>query len=92
MKHRGVTAEARRAVASSDAALERSTARKWCAMSLACLERYESSGSSRWLARALDYRHEALEHAALVGDGGRLVGQVQRATTSVVKANDRRRA
>lgn len=69
---------ARREVLSkSEADIERETALKWASRALACYALFEETRAPKWLLRAEDYRHEALEHAATAGDGGRLVGQVQ---------------
>ena len=70
--------EALREVASkSDAAIERETAYKWAARAVACCQKYAQTGTSHWLRRVEDYRHEALEHAALVGDRGATVRALQ---------------
>lgn len=62
----------------SDAAIELETALKWAGRAVACRERYARTGRAAWLLRARDYAHEALEHAALVGDYGRTAAEVQR--------------
>jgi hypothetical protein len=62
----------------SERALELETAYKWADRALACLAEYKKTGSSSWLHRFDNYRHEALEHAALVADFGKTVGAVQR--------------
>lgn len=62
----------------SDSEIERETAKKWAARAIACYEEYHSTNSLKWLLRADNYRHEALEHASIVGDRGRLVGQLQK--------------
>jgi hypothetical protein len=75
-------AEAHKEVAAkSDKTIERETAKKWTARAAACYERAaETTGAARtkWLLRADDYKHEALEHGALVGDRGRTVGKIER--------------
>ena len=66
--------------AKSDATIERETAQKWLARAVACCrERTTASGAAReeWSRRAWEYRAEALEHAALVGDGGRTVAAIE---------------
>jgi hypothetical protein len=52
----------------SDAQIERETAVKWCERACDCYDRYRETGDNRWLLRGENYRHEALEHAALVAD------------------------
>lgn len=58
--------------------LDRETALKWADRAIACFKMYAKTGKSEWLRRAEDYKHEALEHAALVMDYGKTVGLVQR--------------
>lgn len=74
--------QARREVATkSDRDIERETAQKWTVRAIACYERAaKASGVARtkWLMRADDYRHEALEHGALVEDFGKTVAKIQR--------------
>lgn len=67
----------------SEAMIERETSLKWEARCLACLRRYKAGDGLDWLLRAENARSEALEHAALVGDGGKLVGQVERRLAQV---------
>ena len=68
----------------SEAVLERETAKKWAARALACYRR-------GWLLRAESYRHEALEHAALAGDHGKLVGELQSQIDRVRQAKTKTR-
>jgi hypothetical protein len=44
--------------------LDLETAIKWGARAVAALENYQKNGDLKWLAAAIGYRHEALEHAA----------------------------
>lgn len=62
----------------SEEALERETAEKWASRALACYHRYVEGHGLSWYLRGESYRHEALEHAALAGDGGKLVGKLTR--------------
>ena len=75
MHHRAARTEV---TSKSDVVIERETAEKWAARSIACFEKYAETGNQKWLVRAEDYKHEALEHAALVGDFGRTVCRVQK--------------
>lgn len=61
----------------SDEDLEKDTAVKWAARSIACCVAFAKSKDRKWLVRANDYKHEALEHAALVKDKGATVNEVQ---------------
>jgi SAM-dependent methyltransferase len=54
----------------SDPAIELDTAKTWAARAIAAFEQGD-------MVRAEDYGHEALEHAALVKDGGASVGQIE---------------
>jgi hypothetical protein len=72
----------------SDRQIELETAQKWAARALACFERAaKTSGAAavEWKRRAEDYRHEALEHAALMQDGGKTVGVLERELNRVVR-------
>lgn len=61
--------------------INRDTAYTWGSRAAACFELAEKANDEkekdRLLARALDFRHESLEHASLVEDGGKLVGEIQ---------------
>lgn len=61
--------------------LDFETADRWASRSIACYrlakEARDVDEKAEYLARATDYRHEALEHAALVGDRGKTVRVVQ---------------
>lgn len=63
----------------SAALIERQTAQTKRAQALDYYHRYAQTGDHRWRDRARDATHEALEHAALCGDGGKLVGEIERA-------------
>ena len=76
-KHRH-NAVSREVASKSEAQIERETAHKWAERAEVCYDRYRTTGRKSWQQRAESYRHEALEHAALVGDGGKLVGVLER--------------
>jgi hypothetical protein len=61
----------------SAATVERETANKWAARAIACYTQCVETGELRWRLRGDDYRHEALEHAALIGDNGKTVARLQ---------------
>ena len=72
----------------SDGAINRETAVKWALRALACYgNAKKTTGATRqeWILRAADYSHEALEHAALIGDGGRSVGALEKSFDKVRK-------
>lgn len=62
--------------------INESTAYTWGSRAAACYklaaEQSDERKRDQWLLRAEDFKHEALEHAALVEDGGRLVGEIQK--------------
>lgn len=62
--------------------INRDTAYTWGSRAVACFELAAKATNEKekddLVARAADFRHEALEHAALVEDGGKLVGEIQR--------------
>lgn len=60
----------------SDKTISVETAYKWAERAVVAYSQFAKSGAVEWLLRAEDYRHEALEHAALVSDGGCLVGHL----------------
>lgn len=47
--------------------IEFETAMKWAARAMACYIAFRSTGEARTLLDAEDYRHEAIEHGAMVG-------------------------
>lgn len=64
----------------TDAQVQRSTALIWVKRALRYRKHAEREcGEKRceWWSRYEDARHEALEHAALVGDRGKMVAHVQ---------------
>lgn len=76
-------ADARKEVAAkSDRTIERETARKWADRAIACFENYRLGVRPKngicWQARAEDYSHEALEHAALARDRGRTLARIEK--------------
>jgi hypothetical protein len=48
--------------------IERETADKWAGRAAAAYQLAEETGDTDWLRRADDFRHEALEHAAMSED------------------------
>lgn len=89
MKYRGA---GREVASKSEVVIERETARTWAARAVACYRNHARTRDTRWLLRANHYRDEALEHAAMVGDGGVFVGQVQQAIDRERRKKARRRA
>ncbi len=84
---------AREVSAKSESTLERETAEKWTDRAEACWKKYEETGASEWLFRFENYRHEAIEHAALIGDGGKTVAKIEaRLGTKAGRMSTRRRA
>lgn len=75
----------------SNASIERETSRKWASRSIARYARYLSTGDAKWLVLSSDYKNEALEHAAMVGDYGKFVSQIQRRIERRMKRLDSRR-
>lgn len=82
--------QARREVfTKSDKVIERETALKWAYRAVACYERAAREVGVKqtgWLLRAADYAHEALEHSATVGDGGRTLKKIQKMLDRAEKA------
>lgn len=68
------------------------TAWNWGSRAAACYQLYREATSEeekdKWSGLGDDYRHEALEHAALVEDEGKLVGEVSRALAPFRKASN----
>ena len=73
-------AAARKVVAAkSDRVIERETATKWAEYAIVCWERAATAHDPLpWLLRAESYKHEALEHAATVGDMGRTLRKIEK--------------
>jgi hypothetical protein len=69
--------------------VETQAAASWAARAAACYElasRQDNLGDKfKWILRAKDQQHEALEHAALTEDGGKLVADVQRTLNAYIK-------
>lgn len=73
----------------TDAQVQRQTAWTWAKRAIRYRRYAERDGERcEWWARYDDARHEALEHAALVGDRGKTVARVQ---AKVDEAPKRRR-
>jgi hypothetical protein len=51
--------------------IETETAYRWASRSCACYQLHKETGLIKWLLKAEDYCHEALEHAALAKDNGK---------------------
>lgn len=63
--------------AKSEAEIEAETAARWAMRAVACYKLYAETDDSEWLIRAEDYKHEALEHGAQVGDQGKTVKRIE---------------
>lgn len=67
------------------------TAWTWGSRAAACYQLSSEASSEeekdKWSSLGDDYRHESLEHAALVEDEGKLVGEVSRAIAPFKKGN-----
>lgn len=71
----------------SEEQIELETAENWAARAVACYVRAAKELGSRddlfgekymeWFIRAEDFKHEALEHGAQVGDGGATVKELE---------------
>ena len=48
--------------------IQRETAWTWASRAAACYEKLAKTGDWKWKTDAEEYRHEAVEHAALIGD------------------------
>jgi hypothetical protein len=48
--------------------IQKETAWTWASRSAACYEKLAKTGDWKWKTDAEEYRHEAVEHAALIGD------------------------
>jgi len=53
----------------SESQIQIETAHKWAARAIACYMLYGKTQHIGWLTRAEEYRHEAIEHAAVAEDG-----------------------
>lgn len=75
-------------VASKSAAqIERETASKWADRAIDCFAKFEATGDAKWLVRGEDMKHEAVEHAATVGDYGKTAGRIQRMIERAVRSS-----
>jgi hypothetical protein len=63
--------------AKTDKIINVETAYKWAGRAVASYLEFNRTEGVEWLFRAEDYRHEAIEHAALVGDGGELLKMLE---------------
>lgn len=80
----GLLDDARRELAERTAEqIQRETADKWCARAVVAYEFFAQTGDLAWHARAVEYAHEAAEHAAEAGPG---VLEVVRVTTDLARA------
>lgn len=52
----------------SESQIQIETAHKWAARAIACYRLYGRTKHLHWLTRAEEYRHEAIEHAAVAED------------------------
>lgn len=57
--------------------IEKDTAYKWAARSVAAYFLYSERDDPKWLADASDYFHEAIEHAALADESGEILYAVR---------------
>ena len=62
----------------TDKTINIETAYKWAGRAVAAFDQYRKTGTLEWVLRGEDYRHEALEHASLVGDGGELLAMLEK--------------
>jgi hypothetical protein len=68
----------REVASKSDATIELETAKKWAARAIAAYRMFVRNGARGYFERYVNYKHEAIEHAATVEDHGRTAGRVQR--------------
>jgi len=52
----------------SEGLIQRETAYKWASRAIACYTLYAENQELHWALRAEEYRHEAIEHAAVAED------------------------
>lgn len=72
------TAASREVAQKSDAAINRDSSLTWAARAEACFRRAMKTGNAGWFLSGRDHYHEALEHAGVIGDGGKLVARLDR--------------
>lgn len=58
--------------------IEVETAYKWASRAIACFQLHAETELVKWLIKGEDYRHEALEHAALAKDGGDTLNAIEK--------------
>lgn len=58
--------------------IEKETSYKWASRSCACFQLYKETELLKWLLNAEEYANEAIEHGALVKDGGKTLGIVEK--------------
>ena len=63
----------------TDQEIERETSATWFRRAAECYALYQRTKKCQWLARAVSYEQESLEHAALMKDHGKSVKAVQTA-------------
>lgn len=64
--------------AKKETEIEVETAYKWASRAIACFELHKETELIKWLLKGEDYRHEALEHAALAKDGGDTLNAIEK--------------
>ncbi len=52
----------------TDSTIQIETAYKWASRAAVCYLLFRKTGKLKWLQRAEDYKHEAVEHASLADD------------------------
>ena len=57
--------------------IEVETAYKWASRAIACFKLHAETKLVMWLIKGEDYRHEALEHAALAKDRGKTLNAIE---------------
>lgn len=60
------------------AALAKATTKTWSRRAIVAYNKFKKTGDQDAFLAAEEHRHEALEHAALVGDEGNTVARTQR--------------
>lgn len=61
----------------SEGQIQRETANKWASRAIACYKLYARTGDLCWLVRAEEYKHEAVEHAAVADDSLKTLKNLQ---------------
>jgi len=70
----------------SEGQIQRETAYKWASRAMACYWLYGRSGDMSWALRAEEYRHEAIEHAAVAEDDCRTLRALEHAMEREARA------